>query len=67
MSSQGTEKKESCEKTYLPIEDYGIIGNLHSCSLVGINGSIDFYCYPNFDSPSIFAKLLDTKKVCVYN
>ncbi len=44
---------------YLPIEQYGIIGDLHTVALVGINGSIDWYCYPRFDSPSIFGGLLD--------
>ena len=47
---------------YLPIEDYGIIGDLHSVALVGTNGSIDFMCFPYFDSPSIFARLLDEDK-----
>jgi GH15 family glucan-1,4-alpha-glucosidase len=47
---------------YLPIEDYGIIGNLRTAALVGANGSIDWFCYPHFDSPSIFAAILDDKK-----
>ncbi|MBN2366180.1 MAG: glycoside hydrolase family 15 protein [Calditrichaeota bacterium] len=47
---------------YQPIEDYGIIGDLHSVALVGKNGSIDFMCFPYFDSPSIFAALLDDEK-----
>jgi len=47
---------------YKPIEDYGIIGDLHSVALVGIDGSIDWCCMPNFDSPSIFAALLDDKQ-----
>jgi GH15 family glucan-1,4-alpha-glucosidase len=47
---------------YQPIEDYGIIGDLHSVALVGKNGSIDFMCFPYFDSPTIFAALLDDKK-----
>lgn len=45
--------------SYQPIEDYGIIGNLETVALVGINGSIDFMCFPRFDSPTIFASLLD--------
>lgn len=45
--------------TYLPIENYGVIGNMHTIALVGMNGSIDFMCFPYFDSPSIFAGLLD--------
>ncbi|EXF79818.1 glycosyl hydrolase family 15 [Colletotrichum fioriniae PJ7] len=47
---------------YLPIEDYGMIGNMHTCALVGTNGSVDFMCWPDFDSPSIFCRLLDQDK-----
>lgn len=47
---------------YLPIESYGVIGDLNTVALVGLNGSIDFMCFPNFDSPSIFAALLDDEK-----
>ncbi|TVY84218.1 Uncharacterized protein LSUE1_G001108 [Lachnellula suecica] len=47
---------------YLPIEDYGLIGNMHTCALVGIDGSIDFMCWPDFDSPSLFCRLLDKDK-----
>jgi GH15 family glucan-1,4-alpha-glucosidase len=45
-----------------PIENYGVIGNMQSIALVGMNGSIDFMCYPNFDSPTVFAALLDDQK-----
>ncbi len=47
---------------YLPVQDYGIIGNMRSAALIGINGSIDWFCFPNFDSPSHFASLLDEIK-----
>lgn len=47
---------------YNPIESYGVIGDMHTVALVGMDGSIDFCCLPNFDSPGIFAKILDDKK-----
>jgi GH15 family glucan-1,4-alpha-glucosidase len=48
--------------TFQPIENYGVIGNMKSIALVGTNGSIDFLCYPNFDSPTVFASLLDDEQ-----
>lgn len=42
--------------------DYGIIGNCKSAALISKNGSIDWCCLPQFDSSSVFAKILDTKK-----
>ena len=47
---------------YKPIESYGVIGDLHTVALVGIDGSIDWCCLPHFDSPSIFAAILDDQK-----
>ena len=49
-------------ETYLPIEDHGIIGDLHTVALVGKNGTIDWCCIPAFDAPSIFGTLLDAEK-----
>ena len=47
---------------YQPIENYGVIGDLCTAALVGMDGSIDFMCFPAFDSPTIFAALLDRDK-----
>ena len=47
---------------YLPIAEHGMVGDLHTVALVGTNGTIDWYCCPAFDSPSVFGSLLDAKK-----
>jgi GH15 family glucan-1,4-alpha-glucosidase len=48
--------------SYLPIAEHGLIGDLHSVALVGTDGTIDWFCCPRFDSPSIFASILDARR-----
>jgi GH15 family glucan-1,4-alpha-glucosidase len=47
---------------YEPIGNHGVIGNMRTAALVAMNGSIDWYCFPAFDSPSVFAAILDDAK-----
>jgi len=48
--------------SYQPIQNYGIIGNMRTAALVSVAGSIDWFCFPHFDSPSVFAAMLDHEK-----
>ena len=47
---------------YLPVSEHGLVGDMHSVALVGTNGTIDWYCCPSFDSPSVFGSLLDADR-----
>ena len=47
---------------YQPIENYGLIGDMRTSALIGINGSIDWFCFPYFDSPSVFGAILDDRR-----
>jgi len=47
---------------YESIQNHGIIGNTYTTALVGLNGAIDWFCFPSHDSPSVFAALLDADK-----
>jgi hypothetical protein len=47
---------------YPPIAEHGVIGNLHTVALIATDGTVDWYCAPRFDSPSMFASLLDAER-----
>ena len=50
------------ESRYKPIGDYGLISDMHSCALVARDGSIDWCCFPRFDSPAVFSRIIDWLK-----
>ncbi|KAF8206073.1 glycoside hydrolase family 15 protein [Mycena galopus ATCC 62051] len=50
------------DRDYVSIADHGLIGNLHTAAMVSTDGSIESYCIPHFDSPSVFARILDKNK-----
>ena len=54
--------EENRPKRYPPIEEHGVIGDLHTVALVATDGTIDWYCCPSFDSPSVFASILDADR-----
>ncbi|WP_236700607.1 glycoside hydrolase family 15 protein [Allosalinactinospora lopnorensis] len=54
-----TQRPAADASRYPPIADHGLIGDLRTVALVGTNGTIDWYCCPRFDGPSVFASILD--------
>ncbi|KAL6707561.1 hypothetical protein ACN47E_003910 [Coniothyrium glycines] len=47
---------------YMPIEDYGLIGNMRTCAMVSTDGGLDYMCWPYFDSPTVFCRILDKNR-----
>jgi GH15 family glucan-1,4-alpha-glucosidase len=54
--------KNLMNRTYQPINAYGLIGDCHSAVLISPDGSVDWGCLPDFDSPAIFCRLLDAER-----
>jgi GH15 family glucan-1,4-alpha-glucosidase len=50
------------DRDYIPIADHALIGNLRTAALISLDGSVESYCVPNFDSPSVFVRILDKCK-----
>ncbi|QRW02972.1 glycoside hydrolase family 15 protein [Ceratobasidium sp. AG-Ba] len=60
MISAGKYNRE--DRGYVDIQDHALIGNMRTAALISIDGSVESYCVPHFDSPSIFARILDKDK-----
>ena len=65
-SSSSTHKRlrrdDLYDARFSAIEEHGVIGNMRTCALVSVSAEVDWFCYPYFDSPSIFAAILDPRK-----
>jgi GH15 family glucan-1,4-alpha-glucosidase len=61
-SSQLRRPGPGARPNYIPIADHGVIGDLRTVALVGIDGTIDWYCPTRFDAPSVFGAILDSAK-----
>ena len=57
-----SDKRPPVSDRHPPISDYGIISDMHSCALVSTAGSVDWCCFPRFDSDAIFGRILDWDK-----
>ncbi|WP_432119766.1 glycoside hydrolase family 15 protein [Streptomyces sp. bgisy032] len=62
MGATAADRDVPGHRRYLPIAEHGLIGDLRSVALVGTDGTIDWYCCPAFDAPSVFASILDTER-----
>ncbi|MEV5007910.1 MULTISPECIES: glycoside hydrolase family 15 protein [unclassified Streptomyces] len=62
MAETRSRGPETGTPRYVPIADHGLIGDLRSVALVGTDGTIDWYCCPAFDAPSVFAAILDAER-----
>lgn len=60
--SESTHIFQKAFDDYRPIQEHGLVGNCRTAALVGTDSCIDWYPYPDFDSPSLFASILDHKK-----
>lgn len=62
VGTRPTAKETTTVERYPNIADHGIIGDLQTAALVTADGTVDFFCCPRFDSPSVFASLLDAER-----
>ena len=61
-NSNKRQHRELVDDRLNAIEEHGVIGNMRTCALISVSAEVCWFCYPNFDSPSIFASILDREK-----
>jgi hypothetical protein len=61
LETPGREGGSRSATRYLPVAKHGMIRDMHTVALVGTDGTSDWYCFPRFDSPSVFAAILDAE------
>src|SRR4051794_23669717 len=62
MREEAARRRRPSVSRHLPVAEHGLIGDMRSVALVGTNGTIDWYCCPTFDAPSVFASILDADR-----
>ncbi|MCG8587719.1 MAG: DUF5911 domain-containing protein, partial [Proteobacteria bacterium] len=65
-ASRRLDRTFECDGSAPGLDEHGLVGDGSTCALVGVDGSIAWLCLPRFDSPSVFASILDPERGGVF-